>query len=222
MIRSNYYLQKSTYALLHNLIECYEFLLISLAKQQSQSTALEEKRSAGPSNPFQSKANILPSQATTTRAPIFYKRNTSQAMTEAQSLPYGVPAFKPLRTTSNSNIQSMVKKPIDPATQKSALHQYSAPNLSASNSTYSYTKPAPASRPGQIAAAHQANAYQVPAFQSLPASGSRVSSGHVGSSDVKKLATSNAIDSSYSASQRVDVGHAFFNPPCETSKNEEN
>lgn len=187
--------------------------------QQSQPTAVGEQRSAGPSYPFQFKANMLPSYATTTRAPIFYKRNTPLAMTEPQSLlPHGVPAFKPLRIASSSNIQSMVKKPIDPSTQKGALHQYPAPNLGTSTSAFSYTKPAPPPRPGSITAAHQANAYKVPAFQSLPASVSRVSSGHiaqVGSADVKKLAASNAIDSSYSTIQRADVSFIF---PCFYSK----
>lgn len=34
----------------------------------------------------------------TTRAPIFYKQNRPVAMTEAKSLPLGVPAFKPIKT----------------------------------------------------------------------------------------------------------------------------
>lgn len=166
-------------------------------KQHSPSTAIEEKRSAGPSYPFQFKGNMLPPHPTTTRAPIFYKRNTPQAMTEAMSLPLGVPVFKPLKT--HSNIQSMVRKPNDIASHKGALHQYPAPNLSGHNTS----KPS-LSRPSPIGHMQQASA----AFQALPSSVSRVSSGHivqVGSADVRKLAASNMVDPNYSTIQRIDV-----------------
>lgn len=171
-------------------------------KQHSPSTAIEEKRSAGPSYPFQFKGNMLPPHPTTTRAPIFYKRNTPQAMTEAMSLPLGVPVFKPLKTPSN--IQSMVRKPNDIASHKGALHQYPAPNLSGHNTS----KPS-LSRPSAIGHMQQASAaFKVPAFQTLPSSVSRVSSGHivqVGSADVRKLAASNMVDPNYSTIQRIDV-----------------
>lgn len=167
--------------------------------------AVGEKRSAGPSYPFQFKANMLPPHPTTTRAPIFYKRNTPQAMTEAQSLPLGVPAFKPLRTATN--IQSMVKRPGDMAPSRGALHQYPAPHLAGPNSTFSYTRHnASLPRPGAFGIAQQGTGYKVPAFHALPASVSRISSSQatlVG--DTKKSSASNVIESGYSTIQRSDV-----------------
>lgn len=149
---------------------------------------------------------MLPPQPATTRAPIFYKRNTPQAMTEAQSLPLGVPAFRPLRTPTN--IQSMVKRPSDMATQKGALHQYPAPNLAGPNTTFSYNKLHNASltRPGTIGITQQGNAFRVPAFQSLPASVARIQSGQAAQTgDTKKSSASKVIDPVYSTIQRSDV-----------------
>lgn len=40
----------------------------------------------------------VPMPTMTTRAPIFYKQHTPAAMTEAKSLPLGVPAFRPLKS----------------------------------------------------------------------------------------------------------------------------
>lgn len=42
----------------------------------------------------------VPVTTMTTRAPIFYKQHTPAAMTEAKSLPLGVPAFKPLKSAA--------------------------------------------------------------------------------------------------------------------------
>lgn len=44
----------------------------------------------------------IPGTSMTTRAPIFYKQHTPSAMTEAKSLPLGVPAFKPLQAPANN------------------------------------------------------------------------------------------------------------------------
>lgn len=148
----------------------------------------------------------------TTRAPIFYKRNTPQAMTEAQSLPLGVPAFKPLKTSTTTNIQTMLKKANDiSATRKGALHQYPAPDLMAANLTFIQTQLAQTnaaagpiiSRPMVISP--QANAFKnpVPAFQALPSSVSRISTGQIVHTDgIRK--TSPATEQ-YSTIQRIDV-----------------
>lgn len=189
------------------------FLFCFLKSQPVE--GVEEKRSAGQTYPFQFKSNMLPAFPSTTRAPIFYKRNTPLAMTEAQSRPLGVPAFKPLKTATN--IQSMLKKPneLGAATtpiRNGALHQYAGPNLSAANLTFIQTQlmqqnPS-MNRPNPMVISPQANAFKVPAFQALPASVSRIPNGQIirADNDNRKLAGVNAIDSeNYSTIQRVDV-----------------
>lgn len=149
----------------------------------------------------------------TTRAPIFYKRNTPQAMTEAQSLPLGVPAFRPLKTSATTNIQTMLKKASDiSATRKGALHQYPAPDLMAANLTFIQSQLAQTnaatgpiiSRPMVISP--QANAFKnpVPAFQALPSSVSRISTGQIVHTDNEIRKVSPATEQ-YSTIQRIDV-----------------
>lgn len=147
---------------------------------------------------------MLPPHPVTTRAPIFYKRNTPQAMTEAQSLPLGVPIFKPLRAPTN--IQSMVKRPMDPITQKGALHQYPAPNLAGLNSTFGHTRLHNSSlvRPNP-----SSSTYKVPAFQALPSSVTRISSGQpTVVFDMKKPTASNVIEPEFTTIQRSDVSYS--------------
>lgn len=147
----------------------------------------------------------------TTRAPIFYKRNTPQAMTEAQSLPLGVPAFRPLKTSATTNIQSMLKKVTDvSATRKGALHQYPAPDLTAANFTFIQTQLAQ-SNAGHIKSkpmviSPQANAFKVPvpAFQALPSSVSRISTGQIVHAD-NEIRKSTSATEQYSTIQRIDV-----------------
>lgn len=158
-------------------------------------------------------AAALPS---TTRAPIFYKRNTPQAMTEAQSLPLGVPAFRPLKPSATTNIQSMVRRTTElPATRKEALHQYPAPNLSAANLTFIQSQlaaqnPARNHKTPPMVISPQANAFKVPvpAFQALPSFVSRISTGQIiHSDDVRKpVANNNALNlDQYATIQRVEV-----------------
>lgn len=178
---------------------------------------MAEKRSASqpslfPYNLYNTNPNAqLPS---TTRAPIFYKRNTPQAMTEAQSLPLGVPAFRPLKSAAATNIQSIMKKTNDvPATRKEALHQYPAPNLSAANLTFiqsQLAQNANANKINPMVISPQANAFNrpaVPAFQALPSSVSRIPNGQiVHTDDVRKQIINNAIGpDQYLTIQRVDV-----------------
>lgn len=178
---------------------------------------MAEKRSASPMFPYnlynsnQHAAAALPS---TTRAPIFYKRNTPQAMTEAQSLPLGVPAFRPLKPSATTNIQSMVKRTTEtPATRKEALHQYPAPNLSAANLTFIQSQlahnPTRNHKTQPMVISPQANAFKVPvpAFQALPSSVSRISTGQIiHSDDIRKAAASNALNlDQYSTIKRVEV-----------------
>lgn len=156
----------------------------------------------------------------TTRAPIFYKRNTPQAMTEAQSLPLGVPAFKPLKPSASTNIQSMIKRTTElPAPpRKEALHQYPAPNLSAANLTFIQSQlaqhPARNHKTQPMVISPQANAF-VPAFQALPSSVSRISTGQIiHSDDIRRpVGTSNALNpNQYSTIKRVEVSrvdHGF-------------
>lgn len=146
----------------------------------------------------------------TTRAPIFYKRNTPQAMTEAQSLPLGVPAFRPLKTSASNNIQTMIKKTNElPATRKGALHQYPAPNLSIANLTFIQSQLAQSNtgpvKTNPMVISPQANAFKVPvpAFQALPSSVSRISTGQIvhADKDIRKASTEQ-----YTI-QRIDVSH---------------
>lgn len=170
-------------------------------------SASDEKRSAGPAFPY--KYAGMPS---TTRAPIFYKRNTPQAMTEAQSLPLGVPAFKPIKTSATTNIQSMLRKTSElVATRKGALHQYPAPNLSAANLTFIQSQLAlPNAGPSKMnpmVISPQANAFKVPvpAFQALPSSVLRGPSGQIvhADKDIRKSSTPGIEH--YSTIHRIDV-----------------
>lgn len=179
---------------------------------------MAEKRSAGPSFPY-TLYNTNPNAAvpSTTRAPIFYKRNTPQAMTEAQSLPLGVPAFKPLKSTVTTNIQSMLKKTseLPSPSRKDALHQYPAPNLSAANMTFIQSQLAQQANSNKIAPmviSPQANAFKVPvpAFTALPSqlhTISRISTGQIVHSDeIRKPAVSNVIDlDQFSTLKRIEV-----------------
>lgn len=175
---------------------------------------MAEKRSASqPLFPY-NLYNTKPQLPSTTRAPIFYKRNTPQAMTEAQSLPLGVPAFKPLKTAVTTNIQTMVKRTNEvPATRKDAMHQYPAPNLSAVNLTFIQSQLAQSPNSNKVnpmVISPQANAFKapaVPAFQALPSSVSRISTGQIVHTDeVRKQLTNNAIGvDQYSTIQRADV-----------------
>lgn len=151
---------------------------------------------------------------TTTRAPIFYKRNTPIAMTEAQSLPLGVPAFRPLKTSATTNIQSMLKKTTETtATRKGALHQYPAPNLSAANLTFIQSQLAQTNagiKAKPMVISPQANAFKVavPAFQALPSSVSRISTGqivHVDRDAQKPIANNVIATESFSKIHRIDV-----------------
>lgn len=134
-------------------------------------------------------------------------------MTEAQSLPLGVPAFKPLKTTVTTNIQSMLKKTNEvPVSRKDALHQYPAPNLSAANLTFIQSQLAQnpnAIKTKPMVISPQANAFKmpVPAFQALPSSVSRISTGQIVHTDeIRRPTTNNAIGlDQYSTVQRVDV-----------------
>lgn len=156
----------------------------------------------------------------TTRAPIFYKRNTPQAMTEAQSLPLGVPAFRPLKPSATTNIQSMIKRTTEsPIPRKEALHQYPAPNLSAANLTFIQSQlaqhPSRNHKTPPMVISPQANAFKVPvpAFQALPSSVSRISSGQIiHSDDVRRAAANNALNlNQYSTIKRVEVSFRVVN-----------
>lgn len=189
---------------------------------------MAEKRSASPMFPYNlynTNPNAAATSPSTTRAPIFYKRNTPQAMTEAQSLPLGVPAFKPLKPSVSTNIQSMIKRTTElPATRKDALHQYPAPNLQAANLTFIQSQlaqsPAQNSKKPPMVISPQANAFKVPvpAFQALPSSVSRISTGQIiHTDDLRKAGVSNALNSDqYSTIQHIDVsvlnGLSFFWP----------
>lgn len=152
---------------------------------------------------------------TTTRAPIFYKRNTPLAMTEAQSLPLGVPAFRPLKTSTTNNIQSMLKKTSESTqgTRKAALHQYPAPNLSAANLTFiqsQLAQPNTGIKTKPMVISPQANAFKVsvPAFQALPSSVSRISSGqivHVDRETPKPIANNVIVTEPFLKIHRIDV-----------------
>lgn len=149
----------------------------------------------------------------TTRAPIFYKRNTPLAMTDAHALPLGVPAFKPLRTAVTTNIQTMLRK-TDYPTTAGITRINGTPNLAVANATFIQTQ-LQRQYPGMTQAnpmviSPQANAFKVPvpAFQALPASVSRISNGQIvhANSDLRKTFASNAIDNGgYSTIQRIDV-----------------
>lgn len=147
----------------------------------------------------------------TTRAPIFYKRNTPQAMTEAQSLPLGVPAFRPLKTSATTNIQSMLTKASNvAATRKNALHQYPAPDLMAANLTFIQSQLAQTNvgsiKTKPMVISPQANAFKVPvpAFQALPSSVSRISNGQIVHTD-NEIRKSSPATQQYSTIQRIDV-----------------
>lgn len=185
---------------------------------------MAEKRSASPMFPYNlynTNQNAAASLPSTTRAPIFYKRNTPQAMTEAQSLPLGVPAFKPLKSSVTTNIQSMIKRTTEiPAPRKEALHQYPAPNLSAANLTFIQSQlaqnPTRNHKTQPMVISPQANAFSkvpVPAFQALPSSVSRISTGQIiHSDDIRKTAASNALNlEQYSTIKRVEVSLSITN-----------
>lgn len=148
----------------------------------------------------------------TTRAPIFYKRNTPIAMTEAQSLPLGVPAFRPLKPSTTTNVQSMIKKTT--ATRKGALHQYAAPNLSIANMTFIQSQQLAHANAGiktnPMVISPQANAFKsaVPAFQALPSSVSRISTGqivHVDKGVHKPIANNVIATEQFPTVHRIDV-----------------
>lgn len=177
---------------------------------------MAEKRSASPMFPYNlynTNQNVA-AMPSTTRAPIFYKRNTPQAMTEAQSLPLGVPAFKPLKPSVTTNIQTMIKRTTEiPAARKNALHQYPAPNLSAANLTFIQSQlaqnPSRNHKTPPIVISPQANAFKVPvpAFQSLPSSVSRISTGQIiHTDDVRNSAANNGPNlEQYTTIPRVEV-----------------
>lgn len=192
---------------------------------QSPPPAVDEKRSVNQPYAFAFKPNTLqvPGMPSTTRAPIFYKRNTPQAMTEAQSLPLGVPAFKPLKSSTTTNIQSMLKKTSDaplnygrkPALhphQQPGLHPYPAPNLSAANLTFIQSqlmqKHPLGAKPNPMVISPQANAFKVPAFQALPESVSRISNGQIvhADNDIRKMNgnSNNFVQPVYQTIQRFD------------------
>lgn len=134
-------------------------------------------------------------------------------MTEAQSLPLGVPAFKPLKSTTN--IQSMLRKTSEsPLNRKPAvMHQYPVPNLSAANLTFiqSQLMQPNGAKINPMVISPQANAFKVPAFQALPASVSRISTGQIvhADSDIRKMTTNNQ-PTGYQTIQRVDVSGFFY------------
>lgn len=162
--------------------------------------------------------NTNPNAATspsTTRAPIFYKRNTPQAMTEAQSLPLGVPAFKPLKPSVTTNIQSMIKRTTEiPATRKEALHQYPAPNLQAANLTFIQSQSVNNHNTPPMVISPQANAFKVPvpAFQALPSSVSRISTGQIIHTDElrKTSGVSNALNPDQYSVSELEMGTVSF------------
>lgn len=176
-----------------------------------------DKRNMNQPYQFAFKPNFKPAMLampSTTRAPIFYKRNTPQAMTEAQSLPLGVPAFKPLKSTTN--IQSMLKKPNESSlNRRGAMHQQASPNLSAANLTFIQSQlmqqNGGIAKTNPMVISPQANAFRVPAFQALPASVSRISNGQIihANNDIRKATTNSVIGqtSGYNTIQvsRVDV-----------------
>lgn len=188
-------------------------ILSNFIFQQSASPPAAEKQRAVQSFPYpyaQKQPNtVMPS---TTRAPIFYKRNTPQAMTEAQSLPLGVPAFRPLKTSATKNIQSMLKNANDATvTRNGAMHQYPAPDLMAANLTFIQTQLAQSNAVGPIKTkpmviSPQANAFKVPvpAFQALPSSVSRISNGQIVHAD-NEIRKSSPATEQYSTIQRIDV-----------------
>lgn len=171
---------------------------------------MPEKRSASQPLAHAFKQNVLPS---TTRAPIFYKKSKPVAMTEAKSLPLGVPAFKPLKSmaTMETNIQQIAKKNADAAfNRKAALYQFVAPNLSVANESFIHTQMAQQmqqmnghNRRNPMVISPQANAFTVPAFQALPSSVSRISTGQI--VNVNKIAAHKATINNYSSVQRIDV-----------------
>ncbi|XP_055301869.1 uncharacterized protein LOC129568231 isoform X2 [Sitodiplosis mosellana] len=181
------------------------------SKLPSTSPPAAEKQRAVQSFPYpyaqQRPGALMPS---TTRAPIFYKRNTPQAMTEAQSLPLGVPAFRPLKTSATNNIQTLLKKASDSTvTRNGALHQYPAPDLTAANLTFIQTQLAHTNAAGPIKTkpmviSPQANAFKVPAFQALPSSVSRISTGQIVHTDNEIRKVSPATEQ-YTTIQRFDT-----------------
>lgn len=127
-------------------------------------------------------------------------------MTEAHSLPLGVPAFRPLKTSTTTNIQSMLKKTSDsPGVRKGALHQYPAPNLSAANLTFIQSQlNAAAGKTNPMVISPQANAFKVPvpAFQALPSLVSRMPTGQIVNTDNEIKQPS---PEQYATIQRIDV-----------------
>lgn len=138
-------------------------------------------------------------------------------MTEAKSLPLGVPAFKPLKAgiplppSLESNIQTMVHKKQMEAShnafnRKAALYQFAAPNLTAANVSFIQSQLAQqshaAKRKDPMVISPQANAFKVPAFQALPSSVSRISTGQIvhANSNLAKL-----TNNPFAAISRVDV-----------------
>lgn len=141
-------------------------------------------------------------------------------MTEAKSLPLGVPAFKPLKAgvplppNLESNIQSMVHKKQMEVSQnainrKATVPQFPTPNLTAANLTFIQTQLAnqnhATKRKDPMVISPQANAFKVPAFQALPSSVSRISTGQIvhANSNLAKMGA-NQI----SAISRADVSTA--------------
>lgn len=154
-------------------------------------------------------------------------------MTEAKSLPLGVPAFKPLKAgvplspNLESNIQTMVHKKQMEASQnvfnrKAAVYQFPAPNLSAANVSFIQSQLAQQNhatkRKDPMVISPQANAFKVPAFQALPSSVSRISTGQIvhANSNLAKLS-----NNPFLAISRVDVSLIKL-IVCHTSRNVKN
>lgn len=199
----------------------------------------DEKRSAGQPLALPFKQLELP---TTTRAPIFYKRNTPIAMTEAKSLPLGVPAFRPLKTPAlpnlMKNVQSIAAKKQNDLTpnefnRKAALYQFQAPNLSAANLSFiqsqmtlqnHHTK----KRVNPMVISPQANAFKVPAFQALPSSVSRISTGQIvhANSNIGKMSGIQRVDVNYlllsKHFSKLILFYFFFSLQTFNSRNDQN
>lgn len=211
----------------------------------------------------------------TTRAPIFYKQKTAPGMTEAKSLPLGVPAFKPLKTpatlaiydgatspipTPTNNLQLMKQKlhqpgmgsppmdaqkkqlmmqlqrqqpPKQPGQQtfsrKVAMFQYpNGPNLALANATFIQSQLAmqgmhPRPQSAALSASNYAPVFAqkyapvpispaagpfkvaVPAFQSMPSSVSRISTGQIVHLDVNGKAEAVNPNSIYASNIKRDV-----------------
>lgn len=158
----------------------------------------EEKRSA--SEPFKFALIEIPSS---TRAPIFYKRSSPIGMTEAHSLPLGVPAFKPLKDfklpsalkSTSSSLSSTVNHKVNDVTPTTNIQ---SPNLAAANMSFIRSQLQSQSAVPMVISP-QANAFKVPAFQSLPSLVARIPNGQI------VHASGKLASSSQSPISRIDV-----------------